>query len=359
MRIICDHRGRDRACRAPPAVRRAPARRRQVRRGRARAPRARRRGPRRDRGRASPPCCWSTPTPDRGHRGGADRPSRPLRIRVRADARHQRDRGAHPHEPGPGDVAAGGDPGRRGGSVRATVPGAGPADRAPGSALPGGRGAPGRAHRVRGRARDQQLRRRAGARGRPRRTEGRRRRPRRAGGDRRRRPDPGDRAAGRGAPDRGRDDQPDAGRRLRGAAARRARDDGPSRASVQLHAVRVHGGAGRGRARGAGPRARRGRRRRSRLGRPSRHGVLRPGPRADARRASSRPAPTSSSSRATSWSVGRRRGSSSAARTWWHGCARIRSPGRCGPTRPPWRPSRRRSASTGRASRRARSRSGG
>ena len=46
---------------------------------------------------------------------------------------------------------------------------------------------------------------------------------RRAGRDRRRRPDPRDRPAGRRAAGRGRDDEPDAGRRLRGAARRRAR----------------------------------------------------------------------------------------------------------------------------------------
>ena len=139
---------------------------------------------------------------------------------------------------------------------------------------------------------------------------------RRAGRDRRRRPDPGDHPAGRGEADRGRDDQPDARRRLRGAARRRAGEGGPPRPSVELHDDRLH------RRRPTRPRSR---------AIAHRHGAividdlgsgalladraLRAGPRADARASGWRPVRTSSRSAATSWSAGRRRAWSSVGRT--------------------------------------------
>ena len=133
--------------------------------------------------------------------------------------------------------------------------------------------------------------------------------PRRAGRDRRRRADPGDRPASRRAADRGRDDEPDAGRRLRGAAGRRA-GRGSSSASTRRTSPRA--GSSR---------------------RPIRaevaelahaHGAIvvddlgsgalldtarvRARPRADAGASGSPPARTSSRSAATSWSAGRRPG---------------------------------------------------
>ena len=116
---------------------------------------------------------------------------------------------------------------------------------------------------------------------------------RRARRDRRRRPDPGDRPAGRRAAGRGRDDEPDPRRRLRGAARRRAGARGPARPPVELHA---RPGSSRRPIRPrsrASPTARGDRRRRPRLRRAARHRALRPGPRADARANGWRPARTS------------------------------------------------------------------
>ena len=79
----------------------------------------------------------------------------------------------------------------------------------------------------------------AGSRRRRRRVAGRARR------DRRRRPDPGDPATGRRPPHRGRDDEPDAGRRLRGRARRRKAEDPRSScaSTLELRPVGVRGGA--------------------------------------------------------------------------------------------------------------------
>ncbi len=78
--------------------------------------------------------------------------------------------------------------------------------------VPGGRGAPRRADRRRGRADRHQQRRGRGARRRPGRPRRRGREPRRARRDRRRGPDPGDRAARGREAGRGRDDEPHPGK---------------------------------------------------------------------------------------------------------------------------------------------------
>ena len=160
-----------------------------------------------------------------------------------------------------------------------------------------------RAHRRRGGARRQQQRRRGAARARRARGGPRGARlARRADRDRRRLPDPGRaRPLGR-APGRGRDDEPHARGRLR--AGDRPRHGGAAaRPPVELPRRRLHRAPRRSRSsRGSRTRAGLAARRRPRLGRArSTSATSRPPRRA------SRPAPTSSASRATSCSAGRRR----------------------------------------------------
>ncbi len=83
-------------------------------------------------------------------------------------------------------------------------------------------------------------------------------------------------------PHRGRDDQPNACRGLRGAAGRGQGPRRPARPSLELHDGRLHRGAGPGDGRRARPSPRGDRHRRPGLWSPARHGHVRPGPRADA-----------------------------------------------------------------------------
>ena len=169
------------------------------------------------------------------------------------DSRAQRDGRDRAHEPRAGAVAGGRDPGCRRCRRGDAVPRARSRDGSQRPPIPRGRGASRRAHRRRGRAgRDEQ---RGGARalgraGGPRRRRG---EPGRARGDRRRRPHPGDRPSGRREARRGRDDEPDPRRRLRGGARRRHGPARPPRPPVELPAGGVHRGA---RSRGTGRRRR-------------------------------------------------------------------------------------------------------
>ena len=224
-----------------------------------------------------------------------------------------------------------------------------PRDRPPRRPLPPRRGAPHRPDRGRGRAGHQQQRGGPRPRGRARRAGWRRRLARRARRDRRRRADPGDRPAGRGEADRGRDDEPDARRRLRGAAGGGPGEGGPPRPPVELHDGRVHRGARPGRGRPDRPRATArsssttsGR---GRCCRPSASGW----PTSRCQPSAWRPGRMSSRSAATSWSADRRPGWSSVGRTSSPGCGATRWRGRCARTRRRCSASRRRSACIGRA----------
>ena len=179
----------------------------------------------------------------------------------------------------------------------------------------------------------------------------------RADRDRRRLPDPGHHGPVRGPAGRGRDDEPDAPRRLRERdhAGDRAPPQG---ASVELPGSGLHGERPHRGARRAGPGARRSGARGSRLRLLPRPPAVGPSARAHGAGDGRAPAPTWSPSPATSSSGARRPGSSWAASALVERSARrTRSTGRSGSTSSPWRRSRRRCGRTRiRRRRRARSR---
>ena len=201
------------------------------------------------------------------------------------------------------------------------------------AALPGGGRASDRADRRRGCAGHDQQRGRAGPRGRARGTSRRRGLARRARGDRRRGPDPGDRPPRRREAGRGRHDEPDPRRRLRGAPGRRPRDRRAPRPSLELRPDRVRGGAGRRvRSRRSPTRTTRSSSTTWAAARCSRRPPS--GWPTSRRRPNGWPrARISSRSAATSWSVDRRPGWSSAGPTSSPGSARTRWRAPSGPTR--------------------------
>ncbi len=117
---ICDHRGCDRARRAPSPIRRAAALRRANPRRGSRARGAGRRGPRRDRRASGHGWRRRRHAPrHRRPRGRAARPPCRPRGGWRAGPRHQRHGRDRPHEPWACAMAGGRHPGRRGRDPRA------------------------------------------------------------------------------------------------------------------------------------------------------------------------------------------------------------------------------------------------